>query len=199
MILWRPEIVGNEYSNSYGFWKKIYGKIAENENNDFLLQKTDLKLLNHSGKWFRGNKTYQYLNTSSITKVPDLEKPDFILNPQKYFMPMVVPGEETNTCPELPSMTENLKLRHDEKTIFPKHILEKEAKLKASHRFLVGLNRGKRGTSFSRISSQGDLSKRSDSRSNNPTSLWTRKVTDKLRRMSTLNAGSMENGSSKND
>nr|XP_048719949.1 WD repeat-containing protein 49 isoform X5 [Caretta caretta] len=83
-------------------------------------------------KFFNGKTTqnstgtFRSLNIGALEDVVEMNKPDFVLNPDKYFREMT---EEK--CPEnlkLPTLSETLKAVFDEKSLFPKEILDREQK-----------------------------------------------------------------------
>jgi WD40 repeat protein len=66
------------------------------------------------------------LDTSELKEIRRLEKPDFIHNPHKYFserLPPIDKGSES-------VLADSLHAAFDEKSIFPKYILDFEAKLR---------------------------------------------------------------------
>nr|XP_033814835.1 WD repeat-containing protein 49 isoform X2 [Geotrypetes seraphini] len=76
--------------------------------------------------------TFSSLNIGALQDVTEVRKPDFILNPERYF------GEKTETRHpenmELPTLAETLKAAFDEKSLFPREILEREQKSRQSHK-----------------------------------------------------------------
>ncbi|XP_041458844.1 WD repeat-containing protein 49-like isoform X1 [Lytechinus variegatus] len=78
----------------------------------------------------------QALDVSELDKVGTLQKPDFISHPHKYFRTheeaeaLARNQLEKNSSPEL-------KQRFDERSLFPKYILDHEAEMKLRHRFLL--------------------------------------------------------------
>ncbi|XP_068137049.1 cilia- and flagella-associated protein 337 [Hyperolius riggenbachi] len=72
--------------------------------------------------------TFSLLNIGSLHDTLEMSKPDFIINPDKYF------GEKTEDGPsktaELPTFSETLKAAFDEGSLFPREILERELKAK---------------------------------------------------------------------
>uniref|UniRef100_A0A674JU53 WD repeat domain 49 n=1 Tax=Terrapene triunguis TaxID=2587831 RepID=A0A674JU53_9SAUR len=84
----------------------------------------ELILVFQSSCYFKG--TFRSLNIGALEAVVEMNKPDFVLNPDKYF------GEMTEEkCPEnlkLPTLSETLKAIFDEKSLFPKEILDREQK-----------------------------------------------------------------------
>ena len=55
-----------------------------------------------------------------MVEVTELEKPEFMFHPEKYFL-----KKEEKELAAVTLAIDNLKLRHDEKTIFPKHVLDR--------------------------------------------------------------------------
>ncbi|XP_063772261.1 WD repeat-containing protein 49 [Pseudophryne corroboree] len=72
--------------------------------------------------------TFSLLNIGSLQDTDEMSKPDFVINPDKYF------GEKTeyntSSIVELPTFTETLKVVFDEGSLFPREILERELKAK---------------------------------------------------------------------
>ncbi|XP_070547299.1 LOW QUALITY PROTEIN: cilia- and flagella-associated protein 337-like [Ptychodera flava] len=84
----------------------------------------------------------QALDTSDLNDVGHLKKPDFVVNPHKYFSD---PDDPSFKVERLPNIAEvqpleevyargGLKAVFDEKNLFPKYILEFEAKMKQQHK-----------------------------------------------------------------
>ncbi|XP_078586384.1 cilia- and flagella-associated protein 337-like [Branchiostoma floridae x Branchiostoma japonicum] len=84
---------------------------------------------------------YKSLETSDLMKMNVLKKPDFVVHPHKYF------GQRTETpvetVPKLPSLTDGLKAAFDEKTLFPKYIMEFELKMKSVHGIMSASKKGR--------------------------------------------------------
>ncbi|XP_077344157.1 cilia- and flagella-associated protein 337 isoform X1 [Lithobates pipiens] len=72
--------------------------------------------------------TFSLLNIDALEDTLEISKPDFIINPDKYF------GEKTeDKCTkvvEAPTFSETLKAVFDEGSLFPREILERELKAK---------------------------------------------------------------------
>ncbi|KAM9316522.1 cilia- and flagella-associated protein 337 [Gastrophryne carolinensis] len=72
--------------------------------------------------------TFSLLNIGSLQDTMEMRKPDFIMNPDKYF------GEKTEEKPvntlEIPTFSETLRVVFDEESLFPREILERELKVK---------------------------------------------------------------------
>uniref|UniRef100_A0A8C3HSK4 WD repeat domain 49 n=1 Tax=Chrysemys picta bellii TaxID=8478 RepID=A0A8C3HSK4_CHRPI len=104
---WENTILGKKYKES---------KIQKGKKHKFFNGKT---MQNSTG-------TFRSLNIGALEAVVEMNKPDFVLNPDKYF------GEMTEEkCPEnlkLPTLSETLKAIFDEKSLFPKEILDREQK-----------------------------------------------------------------------
>ncbi|XP_074988235.1 cilia- and flagella-associated protein 337 isoform X5 [Caretta caretta] len=101
---WENTILGKKY------------KIQKGKKHKFFNGKT---MQNSTG-------TFRSLNIGALEDVVEMNKPDFVLNPDKYFREMT---EEK--CPEnlkLPTLSETLKAVFDEKSLFPKEILDREQK-----------------------------------------------------------------------
>ncbi|XP_065413897.1 cilia- and flagella-associated protein 337 isoform X3 [Chrysemys picta bellii] len=104
---WENTILGKKYKES---------KIQKGKKHKFFNGKT---MQNSTG-------TFRSLNIGALEAVVEMNKPDFVLNSDKYF------GEMTEEkCPEnlkLPTLSETLKAIFDEKSLFPKEILDREQK-----------------------------------------------------------------------
>lgn len=89
---------------------------------------------------------YASLETSDLQDVGVIHKPDFVAHPEKYFSESSAGKRQSadTTVPTLPSVTDNLQMRYDERSLFPKFILEMEAKMKATHALGMRVSRGAR-------------------------------------------------------
>lgn len=89
---------------------------------------------------------YASLETSDLQDVGIIHKPDFVAHPEKYFSESSAGKRQSadTTVPTLPSVTDNLQMRYDERSLFPKFILEMEAKMKATHALGMRVSRGAR-------------------------------------------------------
>nr|XP_006816071.1 PREDICTED: WD repeat-containing protein 49-like [Saccoglossus kowalevskii] len=74
---------------------------------------------------------YAALGTSELDDVAVLSKPDFVTHPHRYFSD---PDDPSFKVEKLPHIADRLKATFDEKTLFPKYILEFEAKMKQTHK-----------------------------------------------------------------
>ncbi|XP_044886891.1 WD repeat-containing protein 49 [Mauremys mutica] len=104
---WENTILGKKYKES---------KIQKGKKHKFFNGKT---MQNSTG-------TFRSLNIGALEAVVEMNKPDFVLNPDKYFREMT-----EKKCPEnlkLPTLSETLKAIFDEKSLFPKEILDREQK-----------------------------------------------------------------------
>ncbi|PNI77960.1 WDR49 isoform 7, partial [Pan troglodytes] len=72
--------------------------------------------------------TFRSLNIGALEELPEVNKPAFLLDPEKYFRRE--PEEERPQIPEAPSLFKTLKAVFDEKNLFPKEILDHERKAK---------------------------------------------------------------------
>ena len=78
-------------------------------------------------------RSYRCLKTKEINDVNILEKPDFILHPEKYFWGET---EDSLNVQQINLSGEDVPiLQHDEKSIFPKYILEMENRLRTAQKF----------------------------------------------------------------
>ncbi|XP_030855739.1 WD repeat-containing protein 49 isoform X2 [Strongylocentrotus purpuratus] len=97
--------------------------------------------------WERTNQPpagpYAALDVSELDKVGTLHKPDFISHPHKYFRTHEEAEAAARNLREKDSSPE-LKQRFDERSLFPKYILDHEAEMKLRHRFL--LDKGPNGS-----------------------------------------------------
>ncbi|EDV25751.1 uncharacterized protein TRIADDRAFT_55170 [Trichoplax adhaerens] len=80
-------------------------------------------------------RLFTYLDCPTLNRVGTLHKPDFVQNPLKYF------GEKSNdssefTLPEIPLQEDEIKRRFDEKSLFPKYIIDYHNKMKVSSQFM---------------------------------------------------------------
>ncbi|XP_004675439.1 PREDICTED: WD repeat-containing protein 49 [Condylura cristata] len=69
------------------------------------------------------SSAFRSLRIGILNELPEVTKPAFLLDPEKYFR------EEPEDCPqipELPSFSESLKAVFDERNLFPKEILNRE-------------------------------------------------------------------------
>lgn len=89
---------------------------------------------------------YASLETSDLQDVGVIHKPDFVAHPERYFSESSAGKRQSadTTVPTLPSVTDNLQMRYDERSLFPKFILEMEAKMKATHALGMRVSRGAR-------------------------------------------------------
>ncbi|XP_069474592.1 cilia- and flagella-associated protein 337 [Ambystoma mexicanum] len=72
--------------------------------------------------------TFSALSIGALQEVVDVSKPDFVLHPERYFGER--PEQRTSSNEKLPTLAETLKAVFDEKSLFPKDILEREKKAK---------------------------------------------------------------------
>ncbi|XP_032197663.1 WD repeat-containing protein 49 isoform X2 [Mustela erminea] len=71
---------------------------------------------------------FRSLSIGALKELPEVKKPAFLLDPEKYFREK--PEEERSQIPEPPSLSETLKAVFDEKNLFPKEILDRERRTK---------------------------------------------------------------------
>ncbi|XP_069755200.1 cilia- and flagella-associated protein 337-like [Narcine bancroftii] len=77
--------------------------------------------------------TFSSLHMEDLEKIIDVPKPDVLQDPKKYFDGMTEEGyNERQILPTLAEMTA-LKVAFDEKSLFPKEMLDKEDKIKLFH------------------------------------------------------------------
>ncbi|XP_069583488.1 cilia- and flagella-associated protein 337 [Ranitomeya imitator] len=72
--------------------------------------------------------TFSLLNISSLRETAEMSKPDFFVNPDKYFGEKV--EEKTTNIVQSPTFTETLKAVFDEGSLFPREILQREREAK---------------------------------------------------------------------
>nr|XP_025042861.1 WD repeat-containing protein 49 isoform X1 [Pelodiscus sinensis] len=70
--------------------------------------------------------TFRSLKIGTLEKVVEMNKPDFVLNPDKYFGEMT--EEQCSENLKFPSFSKTLKAVFDENSLFPKEILDREQK-----------------------------------------------------------------------
>uniref|UniRef100_UPI00398F8847 cilia- and flagella-associated protein 337-like n=1 Tax=Pristiophorus japonicus TaxID=55135 RepID=UPI00398F8847 len=75
--------------------------------------------------------TFSSLHMEDLEKIIDVPKPDFLQNPHKYFDGKI--EEADNEKLIFPTLSETLKAAFDEKSLFPKEILDREHKTKLLH------------------------------------------------------------------
>ncbi|XP_067850768.1 cilia- and flagella-associated protein 337-like [Heptranchias perlo] len=71
---------------------------------------------------------FSSLHVEDLEKIIDVPKPDFLQNPHKYFNEKI--EEDDNEKLIFPPLSETLKAAFDEKSLFPKEILDREHKTK---------------------------------------------------------------------
>ncbi|XP_023593720.1 WD repeat-containing protein 49 [Trichechus manatus latirostris] len=74
------------------------------------------------------SSAFRSLTIGALKELPEVNKPDFLLDPEKYFQEE--PEEECPQISELPPLSETLKAVFDEKNLFPKEILDHERRAK---------------------------------------------------------------------
>ncbi|KFO22533.1 WD repeat-containing protein 49 [Fukomys damarensis] len=73
------------------------------------------------------DSAFRSLSIGTLTELPEVNKPAFLLDPEKYFRKE---PEEHLRITEFPLLSETLKAVFDEKNLFPKEILDRERKAK---------------------------------------------------------------------
>ncbi|KAM4771123.1 cilia- and flagella-associated protein 337 [Rhinophrynus dorsalis] len=105
---WENTILGKKYKEN-GFKEKLHSNFREDS------------IQNSVG-------TFSLLNIGPLQDIAEVNKPDFILSPDKYF------GEKTEQkkCSDvkIPTLSEKLKAVFDEGSLFPREILEREQQSK---------------------------------------------------------------------
>ena len=83
------------------------------------------------------NCSYRSLDTKQMANVEELEKPEFVLHPERYFLEK----DDKNTLDMFSDAPKEyiheVKLKHDEKSIFPKYILDMDMKMRTAHKLMV--------------------------------------------------------------
>ncbi|XP_068715125.1 cilia- and flagella-associated protein 337-like [Montipora foliosa] len=89
---------------------------------------------------------YASLDTSDLQEVGAIHKPDFVAHPERYFTQSSSGKRRSKDTflPSLPVVADNLHMRYDEKSLFPKYILDMEAKMKAAHALSLRASRATR-------------------------------------------------------
>ena len=144
---------------------------------------------------------FQALNCKDLSDVPTLLKPDFVLHPERYFT-----GDneksKSEEIPCLPPIVDTLQQRHDEKTLFPKSLLDDMKMKAASLAFSSNSRYGKGSHPSIHQTVSNPLSVGSVVRSNRPvleakknskdkkSNVWNRKILGKIASgMGTADAG----------
>ncbi|XP_056421069.1 WD repeat-containing protein 49 isoform X2 [Hyla sarda] len=105
---WENTILGRKYRRN-GLKEKLHSNFTRNS------------LQNAIG-------TFSLLNMGSLRETAEMSKPDFVLNPDKYFGEKV--EEKPSNIVQFPTFTETLKAVFDEGSLFPREILERELEAK---------------------------------------------------------------------
>ncbi|XP_044525477.1 WD repeat-containing protein 49 [Gracilinanus agilis] len=82
----------------------------------------------HGGVLQKSSSAFRSLHIGTLEEVAEVNKPDFLVNPEKYFREKPEEG-----CPKnlkIASLAETLRAAFDEKSLFPKEILDRERKAK---------------------------------------------------------------------
>ena len=98
---------------------------------------------------------FQALNCKDLSDVPTLLKPDFVLHPERYFSSNSKESK-SEEIPVLPPIVDSLQQRHDERSLFPKSLLD-DMRMKTASLAFAGNKR------FSKGSYQAITSKASNS------------------------------------
>ena len=121
------------------FWEQPdIQELVDEVNRSKLNSKTRNILQSDNSDDGKRNATYSYrlLDTKQMESVDELEKPEFVLHPERYFLEK---EEKVEMFFDQPSIewTNELKLKHDEKSIFPKYILDMDMKMRTAHKLMV--------------------------------------------------------------
>lgn len=124
----------NNWDNSA--LKKAVNAIS-NKNMTGRIQVMTTNSMRHVNKR-KNNYSYRCLKTKQMDVVGDIEKPEFVLHPEKYFLEREDTDEDLNCRldEQLETTDEELILKHDEKSIFPKYILDMDTKLRTANKIL---------------------------------------------------------------
>ncbi|XP_077608356.1 cilia- and flagella-associated protein 337 [Crocuta crocuta] len=76
----------------------------------------------------KSSSAFRSLSIGALKELPEVKKPAFLWDPEKYFREE--PKEACSQIPEPPLLSETLKAVFDEKNLFPKEILERERRAK---------------------------------------------------------------------
>ncbi|XP_073929952.1 cilia- and flagella-associated protein 337 isoform X4 [Castor canadensis] len=76
----------------------------------------------------KSTSTFRSLSIGALKELPEVNKPAFLLDPERYFREES--EEEDPQVPELPLLSETLNAVFVEKNLFPKEILDRERKTK---------------------------------------------------------------------
>ncbi|XP_033884119.3 WD repeat-containing protein 49-like isoform X2 [Acipenser ruthenus] len=112
---WENTILGKRYEEAR--------KSKENDHKPFIWEQTQSSV-----------GTFSSLHIEDLKDVGEVDKPDFIINPHKYFGEKT--EEKTPPPPQLPGLSQTLKAAFDEKSFFPKEILEQEQKARQFYKQL---------------------------------------------------------------
>ncbi|XP_043853024.1 WD repeat-containing protein 49 [Dromiciops gliroides] len=96
----------------------------------------------HSGLMPKSSSAFRSLHIGILEEVAEVNKPDFLVNPEKYFREKPEEG-----CPKtlkIVSLAETLRAAFDEKNLFPKEILDRERKAKQLYQQICGGGKMKR-------------------------------------------------------
>ncbi|XP_075426736.1 cilia- and flagella-associated protein 337 isoform X1 [Ascaphus truei] len=105
---WENTILGKRYKEN-GIKEKLHTNYRE----EFIQNSTG---------------TFSLLNIGALQDIVEVNKPDFVTNPDKYFGDKA--EEKTSNNVYLPTLSETLKAVFDERSLFPRDILERELKAK---------------------------------------------------------------------
>uniref|UniRef100_A0A667GYN5 WD repeat domain 49 n=1 Tax=Lynx canadensis TaxID=61383 RepID=A0A667GYN5_LYNCA len=76
----------------------------------------------------KSSSAFRSLSIGALKELPEVTKPAFLWDPEKYFREE--PKEECSQIPEPPLLSETLNAVFDEKNLFPKEILDRERRAK---------------------------------------------------------------------
>ncbi|XP_043450904.1 LOW QUALITY PROTEIN: WD repeat-containing protein 49 [Prionailurus bengalensis] len=76
----------------------------------------------------KSSSAFRSLSIGALKELPEVTKPAFLWDPEKYFGEE--PKEECSQIPEPPLLSETLNAVFDEKNLFPKEILDRERRAK---------------------------------------------------------------------
>ena len=134
---------------------------------------------------------FQALNCKDLSDVPTLLKPDFVLHPERYFSSSKKMSK-VEEIPVLPPIVDHLQQRHDEKSLFPKSLLDEMRTKAASLAFSSHSKYGKGSHPVVSQKTSASFSLNSASRQSRPiieiakgskdkkSNVWNRKILGKI-------------------
>jgi len=140
----KPEI------NNEAFWDQQEIRKSVEKMNDIKSNNSN-PIRTRPGTDNKRNCSYQALRTKQMEQIEELEKPEFVLHPERYFLEREDKGNPDSFRIMEPVEGESdveLKLKHDEKSIFPKYILDMETKMRTTHKMMATKQQNKGSLSY---------------------------------------------------